>query len=193
MPEKQYMVFVDTDRCVGCRTCEISCKQENDIPAGPQWIRLTEVEKEENGRVKLFILPMMCAHCGDPACAAVCPTGAVTKDPETGIVTVTQAKCIGCRMCMIVCPYGAPQFGKDGFMQKCVLCKDCVDRGEQPACARGCPAEAMFIRHRRRDLREAAPEGCHQALEIHAAEWNDGREALRKPFEFSSANDPDAR
>ena len=145
MPEKQYMVFVDTDRCVGCRTCEISCKQENDIPAGPQWIRLTEVEKEENGRVKLFILPMLCVHCGDPYCAAVCPTGAISKDTETGIVTTTQAKCIGCRMCMIVCPYGAPQFGKDGYMQKCVLCKDCVARGEQPACARGCPAEAMYF------------------------------------------------
>lgn len=145
MPEKQYMVFVDTDRCLGCRTCETSCKQENDVPIGPQWIKLIEVERVENGRIKTLVVPALCAHCGDPYCASVCPTSAIQKDNQTGIVTVNQEKCIGCRMCLVVCPYGAPQFGKDGHMQKCVLCKDCVATGDKPACARGCPAEAMYF------------------------------------------------
>lgn len=143
----QYMVFVDSDRCVACQACETACKQENDVPVGAQWIKLMEIEREDSssGRITVNALPMACYQCAEPYCAEVCPVDAIKKDDRTGIVSVDHDKCIGCRMCLIVCPFGAPQFGKDGHMQKCILCKDCVDRGEIPACVRNCPLEAMHF------------------------------------------------
>jgi anaerobic dimethyl sulfoxide reductase subunit B (iron-sulfur subunit) len=79
-------------------------------------------------------------HCGKPACVAVCPTGAIRKRAEDGIVVVDRDKCNGCQDCFSACPYDVPQFGDDGIMQKCDFCIEI--RGE-PACAVSCPAEAL--------------------------------------------------
>ena len=78
-----------------------------------------------------------------PACIAACPTGAITKRAEDGIVVVDASVCNGCRECADACPYGAPQFGADGKMQKCNLCLDRLQAGKEPACVATCPGEAL--------------------------------------------------
>jgi len=80
-------------------------------------------------------------HCEEPACLEVCPTGAISKRAEDGIVVVDSDKCNGCRDCAAACPYGIPQFGKDGKLQ---MCDYCTPTGRPPACAVSCPAEALF-------------------------------------------------
>jgi len=83
---------------------------------------------------------LACMHCEKPACAAACPTGAITKRAEDGIVVVDRDKCNGCRDCFLACPFGVPQFGDDGTMQKCDFC---LETDGKPACAVSCPSEAL--------------------------------------------------
>jgi anaerobic dimethyl sulfoxide reductase subunit B (iron-sulfur subunit) len=90
-------------------------------------------------------LSISCLHCGDPACEMVCPTGAIAKRVDDGIVTVDQNKCIGCRSCFLACPFGVPQFGMNGKMQKCDFCVDRLMEGKEPACVATCPSEALHF------------------------------------------------
>jgi Fe-S-cluster-containing dehydrogenase component len=84
-------------------------------------------------------------HCGKPNCVDACPTQAITKRAEDGIVLVDQDECIGCDACAEACPFGAPQFGHDGIVQKCDLCVDRLAEGKQPACVGTCPGEALHF------------------------------------------------
>lgn len=93
--------------------------------------------------VRSRTVSMACMHCGDPPCVAVCPRGAIKKRLEDGIVVVDRQKCFGCHLCSIVCPFGAPQYGSDGKMQKCDLCVDRIEQGEEPACVATCPTDAL--------------------------------------------------
>jgi Fe-S-cluster-containing dehydrogenase component len=85
---------------------------------------------------------LACMHCGKPACVEVCPTGAISKRGEDGIVVVDRGKCNGCQDCFSACPYGVPQFGHDGIMQ---MCDFCTGINVEPACALSCPTEALKI------------------------------------------------
>lgn len=138
-------IYIDTKRCMNCRACEIACKLENNLPAGPRYTMVVESDfTTEDGRDKSEFLPMPCLHCGEPACTKACPTGAVYKRVD-GIVVVNQSKCIGCRECLWACPFGVPQFGSDGKMQKCNMCLHRLENNEIPACARACNAEAIKV------------------------------------------------
>lgn len=143
MANKQLILYVDVKRCMGCRACETVCKQENDLPAGPRYTMVTEVETGEGENECLNFLPMPCRHCGNAPCVNACPTGALYKRAD-GIVLVNQKKCIGCHECLRVCPFGIPQFGKNGLMQKCTMCYHRIDEGGLPACVQNCPAEALM-------------------------------------------------
>lgn len=151
----QYGFYLDTDRCVGCETCVVACKSWNDLEPkvtavpgtqGPRWRRVTSVEAGSYaaGDVDIVKVSLSCMHCAKPACMAVCPTGAISKRAKDGIVVVDRAKCIGCRYCFFACPFGAPQYGQDGTMQKCNLCVERLEQGKQPACVASCPAKALF-------------------------------------------------
>ena len=115
---KQYGFVIDTKLCMGCNTCGVACKIENNIPHGIYWNRvLTEggmgidtpsgvyPELGETSTLKMRYYTVSCQHCENPACVKVCPVGATYKDPETGVVRQDYDKCIGCRMCMAACPY----------------------------------------------------------------------------------------
>lgn len=137
---KQYGFFYDVSRCVQCHTCEVACKSVRDIEPGIKWRRVTETWSGEFPNVTRVFFSAACRHCGKPACVAVCPTGAITKRAEDGIVVVDRDKCNGCQDCLPACPFGVPQFGADGIMQKCDFC---IESGREPACVVSCPAEAL--------------------------------------------------
>lgn len=161
-------IAINLSRCVGCHTCAISCKMQNNIPDGILWNRvLTEGcdaidgAQGEYPNLSRTYIPLACQHCENPACARVCPTGATYKD-DMGRVEIDYSKCIGCRMCMAACPYNARSFNweeptrvtdfsygdKDvperskGIAEKCTFCKERTDRGDLPMCVRCCPARA---------------------------------------------------
>ncbi len=137
-------IFVDTFRCVGCHACETACKEENSISPGPKWIQVMEVETRVAGEWTINWKPMACMHCGDPWCLKVCPTRAISKRNEDGIVLVNGDYCIGCMECFRACPFGTPQLGEDRKMQKCTLCVHRTSDGGNPACVQNCPSEAMY-------------------------------------------------
>ena len=148
-------MLVDLNKCASdCDACVTACDRENGLPAvktptSSQWIRKVEL-KDMRGQVRS--VPMMCQHCAEPPCVDVCPTGASFKRAD-GIVLVDRHTCIGCRYCMMACPYKARSFvhepvtgqrpevprGK-GCVESCTLCVHRIDRGRIPACVEACEA-----------------------------------------------------
>jgi anaerobic dimethyl sulfoxide reductase subunit B (iron-sulfur subunit) len=137
---EQYGFYFDADRCVQCRACETACKSSHDIEPGPRWRQVIDIWEGEVPQVTRNFFSLACMHCRRPACIEVCPTGAITKRAEDGIVVVDSNNCNGCQACSAACPYDVPQFGADGTMQKCDFC---IELGREPACAATCPAEAL--------------------------------------------------
>jgi molybdopterin-containing oxidoreductase family iron-sulfur binding subunit len=151
-------MLIDTNQCTpGCDACVSACRKENALPehpgtTGSQWIRKIEIKEVRTG--KQHSVPMMCQHCEQPPCVDVCPTGASFKRAD-GIVLVDKHICIGCRYCIMACPYKARSFVHDnvsgqnpdvprgkGTVEACNLCVHRIDNGEQPACVQACAAEA---------------------------------------------------
>jgi len=137
---KQYGFSYDMSRCIQCHTCELACKSIRDVEPGLKWRRVVETWVGEFPNVTRTFFSLACMHCGEPACVAACPTGAISKRAEDGIVVVDRDKCNGCQECFMACPFDVPQFGSDGTMQKCDFC---IEIGEEPACVASCPAEAL--------------------------------------------------
>ena len=150
-------IGIDLHRCIGCNTCALACKMQNNVPDGMLWNRvLTEgCERFDSAEgtypnLSRTYLPLACQHCADP---------------ETGVVRQDYDKCIGCRMCMAACPYNARTFNWNdpvratgasygdarvperarGVMEKCTLCKERTDEGDEPMCVRCCPADARIF------------------------------------------------
>lgn len=141
---KQKGFYIETDKCINCWACEVACQQWHNIKAGT-W-RRRRVLDIVNGTfpdVKRTFISMSCMHCEQPACEAVCPTGAISKRTEDGIVVVDQNKCIGCHYCFFACPFGVPAYG-NGVMQKCDLClSQNLEEGADPRCVATCPTKAL--------------------------------------------------
>jgi Fe-S-cluster-containing dehydrogenase component len=167
-------VLVDTTRCLGCRMCEMACAQANDLPAPDLTAEPTEpretstaqrtvVNRYETERGPATV-KRQCMHCLQPACASACLTRAMHRQPQ-GPVTWTEDKCMGCRFCMVSCPFNVPKFEYDSpvpRIQKCNLCVDRVARGEEPACVANCPAGALEF-GARRELLERARARIYEA------------------------------
>jgi Fe-S-cluster-containing dehydrogenase component len=105
-----------------------------------KWRRVIDIWGGVYPNVTRTFFSLACMHCGKPACAEACPTGAIAKRSEDGIVIVDSGKCNGCQDCFSACPYGVPQFGEEGIMQKCDFCTG-IDI--EPACAVSCPSGAL--------------------------------------------------
>ncbi|MFV0333938.1 MAG: DMSO/selenate family reductase complex B subunit [Tropicimonas sp.] len=150
--EKQYGFFIDSSRCTGCKTCMIACKDYNDLPteinyrrvyefAGGEWTQDGNAWRQE---VFAYYSSIACNHCADPACTQVCPTGAMAKHAENGLVIVNEDLCIGCKSCAMACPYGAPQYDAvKKHMTKCDGCQSRVSAGQKPVCVEACPLRAL--------------------------------------------------
>ncbi len=149
---KQYAFYVNLAACSGCKTCQVACKDKNQLAIGLRWRRVFQYEggqwTNQNGieipsNLFSYYVSAACMHCADPICVKVCPTEAMYKRDD-GIVLIDQYKCVGCRYCAWACPYGAPQLDpKTGVMTKCTFCSDLVDQGSRPACVDACPYRAL--------------------------------------------------
>ncbi len=139
--------FVDFKRCIGCFSCETSCKMEHEDPMGPRRMRVIQIGPKKVGRhTKAMYYPMNCFMCGQAACIESCPTGAMQKRGKDGIVFVDSEACIGCKRCMQACPFGAPQWdSRTGKVIKCDYCMHRVDKGLQPACVTKCSVGALYF------------------------------------------------
>ncbi|CAI0793250.1 DMSO reductase iron-sulfur subunit [Serratia quinivorans] len=138
---RQYGFLVDMRGCYGCKTCAMACKSENATPAGVLWRRVREFSFDDPNA--MAFISMSCNHCDDPQCMKVCPADTYSKRPD-GIVVQDHDKCIGCRMCIMACPYNAPVFDPvEGKTSKCNLCAERLDEGLQPRCVESCPAGVL--------------------------------------------------
>ncbi len=149
---KQYGFYFDSDRCTGCKTCELACKDYKDLGTDVNFRRIYEYtggtwNQQSDGcwyqDVFAYYMSISCNHCANPACTAVCPTGAMHKN-EDGFVIVNEETCIGCRYCHMACPYDAPQYdAQKGHMTKCDGCYSRVKAGQKPICVDACPLRAL--------------------------------------------------
>ena len=162
-------ILVDATSCAGCRTCEESCAKAHGLPVPDiddysvfEHLRETSTTQRtvvnchrHNAREQF--VKRQCMHCSQPACAAACPTQAMEKT-KTGPVVWHADRCMGCRYCMISCPFDVPKFQFDSPTPLIIKCDQCWDRqqeGKRPACVETCPEEALTF-GKRRDLIEEA-------------------------------------
>ncbi len=178
----RFAMVIDSGACIGCRKCMWACKEENNTPdtISPLWIEAFELEsgvtvsghpsledlKEGNAasytqapKEGMWYLTVNCNHCDNPPCVKVCPTGATYKDKD-GLVLMDYDRCIGCRLCVVACPYSARRFNwwkaevpsekvnplvtvrPMGVVEKCTFCVHRVRRGKLPRCVEVCPVQA---------------------------------------------------
>ncbi len=145
-PEMQLGFIHNNVDCIGCRACEMACKDKNGLPPGPRFRRVAYVEGGHFPDVYAYKVNMSCNHCAEPACLPTCPTGAIYKRKKDGIVDIDSTLCIGCRRCEAACPYGAPQFDpEEKIVKKCNLCVDEIDAGRKPYCVMACMMRVLDI------------------------------------------------
>jgi len=139
-------LLVDIELCVGCFACEVACKQEHNLPVSERWIRVVKAgPKKVGGKLRMHFVPERCRHCGKPPCLDACPVGAISKRCDA-IVLFNEELCIGCTVCIEVCPFGAPQYNPErNIVEACNLCIERVDRGLEPSCVQNCPTEALHF------------------------------------------------
>lgn len=162
-PQEFVGVLCDTTRCIGCRSCEIACAEAHGLPVpepatdggletaretSPE--RWTVVNRYETDSGPVYV-KKQCMHCWQPACSTACLTNAMLKTHE-GPVIWREDKCMGCRYCMVACPFGIPKFeyhATNPRIQKCIMCWERLQRGEIPACVAACPVDALMFGGRR--------------------------------------------
>jgi anaerobic dimethyl sulfoxide reductase subunit B (iron-sulfur subunit) len=141
---KQLGFYYDSSQCLQCYACEVACRSDHDVGLGVRWRRVWSRWYGEFPNPANIPLSSACLHCEKPSCLSACPANAIEKRAEDGVVVVHRDDCIGCQTnCTEACPYGAPQFGADGRMEKCNLCTDRTQVGLEPACVATCASGAL--------------------------------------------------
>jgi formate dehydrogenase iron-sulfur subunit len=153
-------LLYDATQCIGCKACEQACSEKNKLPY------TDAIAKEEQQSAHKFTVVLtkgdkfmrrLCMNCAEPACASVCPVGALHKT-AAGPVVYEENRCMGCRYCMVACPFGVPKYEWGKVLprvQKCTMCSDRVSAGKQTACAEACPTGATKFGERDELIAEA--------------------------------------
>ena len=206
-PQAVGMLF-DSTLCVGCKACVAACKETNGMPPvadgdidyydsardlSGDTLNVIKVYRDGNGATKDAVTngfafeKRSCMHCVDPGCVSVCPVTAMRRDPVTGIVTHHPDACIGCRNCMVGCPYNVPQYQYDktfGQIAKCQMCNQAgverISKGGMTACAEACPTGATLFGSREALLAEAKRRLALKPGEIYAYPLGDVRNPYRR-------------
>lgn len=145
-PDVQWGFIHNNVDCIGCRACEIACKDKNGLAPGPRFRRVQYIEGGTYPEVFAYKVNMSCNHCAEPACLPTCPTGAIFKRQKDGIVDIDSTLCIGCRRCEAACPFGAPQYDPDSnTVKKCNMCVDEMDAGRRPYCVMACMMRVLDV------------------------------------------------
>ena len=151
-------ILVDLNRCAGCGSCALACREINELPADAPDDRLSATSWTFIERRGGLSIKRQCMHCLNPACASVCPVGALRKSDE-GPVVYNERLCMGCRYCMIACPFGVPAYEWDGTeprVRKCIMCwEKRIQKGGEPACTSTCPTGALRFGEREELISEA--------------------------------------
>lgn len=153
-------LLYDATLCIGCKQCEQACAEKNKLPYN-EAVAGEERQSDHKFTVVLAkgdkFMRRMCMNCQDPACASVCPVGAMRKT-EAGPVIYEESRCMGCRYCMVACPFGVPKYEWSKVLprvQKCTMCADRVAEGKPTACAEACPTGATKFGDRDELIKEA--------------------------------------
>ena len=179
IPPNAVGMLYDATLCIGCKACMVGCKEANDMPVenadqSPIWDVATDTSGKTLNIIKLYkngtaevkdreidgfsFVKRHCLHCVDPGCISVCPTTAMRKDPDTGVVTHHPEACIGCRYCVWACPYNVPKWDFEeafGRINKCEFCNHRLVEGKLPGCVEHCPTGASLFGTREQMLEEA--------------------------------------
>lgn len=168
---KKYALLVDLRRCVGCTSCQVSCKMENAVPIGHFRSKVDIADNGEYPKAKRYFFPKICNQCDEPPCILPCPVKGATYKREDGVIMVNRDLCIGCGRCVKACPYGArflhshiplkndpSKYAKDvpevkgkkakdlRVVDKCDYCSHRLAEGiEEPACVRNCVGKARYF------------------------------------------------
>jgi len=141
------IILIDPKKCLACRTCELQCaivhsKSKDLVKAiceDPLPQTRVKVESADD-----LAVPLQCRHCEDAPCVNICPTKATIKSETEGPVLIKEERCIGCKWCILVCPFGVIHMSKSSAaVTKCDLCFERLNKGELPACVIGCPSKAI--------------------------------------------------
>lgn len=161
---KKFMMVIDLAKCDGCKSCTVACQTMHFTEPDREWIKVFKMKDAETTAPYFF--PKPCFHCDNPPCTKVCPVNATFKRQD-GIVLIDNERCIGCRSCMVACPYSTRFFNwssprqqeiadmpyspetsiprRIGTVEKCDFCPDMIRQGKMPACVTGCPMDAIYF------------------------------------------------
>lgn len=176
------IIVVNERRCLGCKSCELACAMAHtragslvealaggELPQSRIYVEpLGAAPEGAGGDVPLsqLCMPLQCRHCEDAPCMAVCPCGAVYREPDGGPVVLDPERCIGCKFCIVACPFGVIALSRDGkAVVKCDRCKERVEGGELPACVEACPTGAIEFREMDEWLTERRREAAGRIAE----------------------------
>lgn len=136
----KYGFFIDLNRCIGCKSCEVACENEHN---NSKRLNVKYIDRNKFPNTKRSFIPFRCNHCSKAPCINICPTLAIERT-KYGTVIIDKSKCIGCKLCQMSCPYGAISVS-NGVADKCDACHHKIQDGYMPSCVTSCPSSATMF------------------------------------------------
>ncbi len=161
-------IVVNIEKCLACKSCEIACALahskskvlEEAVAESPKPQRMVTVEAAGE-----FGVPMQCRHCEAAPCVEICPTDAIQRQSEEGPIVVEKQLCIGCKLCILICPFGVLRIGPEGrAIIKCDMCFERIEKGQEPACVEACVTGALKLVSLKELTKSARREAAKQLV-----------------------------